>query len=313
MSAEVESMFSTREMPWHGLSKIVKDSPTSEEAIIDAGLNWTVNPKPLYRVGRNRKIVKVSGAIVNVRSTDEAELGIVTSRYKIVQNSEAFAFTDALLTGGVRYETAGSLFGGKKVWLLAKLPGVKVLGEDYGNYLAFINSHDGKGAVRVVPTKVRIVCNNTLNLALRSSVRSWSTKHVGDMANKMEEASRALELNDLYMKEFNKTAEEMANTKISNDNVIQMINTIFPIADDVEEGRAVTVATRQREVLTQVYFDTPDIANFRGTKWGVIQAVSDMAYHANPVRRTDTFTEKRLASAFEGNALLDQAYTLLSA
>ena len=118
MPANVETMFSVRETPWHGLGRIIMDAPASREALELAGLDWQ---------GESRNIYSGTGAMIpgyraNVRSTDDAVLGVVSDRYRIVQNEKAFQFTDDLLGEGVTYETAGSLQGGKKVWMLARLP-----------------------------------------------------------------------------------------------------------------------------------------------------------------------------------------------
>ena len=162
MSANVETMFYTREKPWHGLGVQVQEAPTSEKALWLAGLDWKVLQKDIFTEGR----VRVPGYRANVRDTDGQVLGVVTDRYKVIQNEEAFAFTDALLGKGVRYETAGSLQDGRKVWLLARLPSEYIIsGEQISPYLVFSNTHDGSGAVRVAVTPVRVVCNNTLNLA----------------------------------------------------------------------------------------------------------------------------------------------------
>ena len=115
MSANVESMFYVRETPWHGLGTKVMEAPDSEGALIAAGLNWNVVQEPIF-TGENEPI---RGYKANIRDSDRRVLGVVTDRYKVIQNREAFAFTDELLGQGVRYETAGSLQDGKKVWLLA--------------------------------------------------------------------------------------------------------------------------------------------------------------------------------------------------
>ena len=111
MAALVESMFSVRETPWHGMGKIVKEAPSSADAIRYAGLDWDVVQEPIFLSNGT----KIMGNYCNVRSTDRKPLGIVGDRYKIVQNSEAFEFTDALLGEGVKYETAGSLKDGKTI------------------------------------------------------------------------------------------------------------------------------------------------------------------------------------------------------
>lgn len=145
MSANVESMFyAGREKPWHGLGTQVEEAPTSADALRLAGLDWTVQRKPIQVCGGR----KVDNFFANVRSSDGAVLGVVSDRYQVVQNAEAFAFTDALIggEGQVHYETAGSLMGGRKIWLLAKLPDTEIVGDKTEPYLCFSNTHDGSGA-----------------------------------------------------------------------------------------------------------------------------------------------------------------------
>ena len=105
MSANVETMFYVREKPWHGLGTEVQEAPTSADALICAGLDWLVEQKNVYTEDGSL----ISGYKVNTRSTDNAALGIVSDRYKVVQNEDAFQFTDDLLGAGVTYETAGAL------------------------------------------------------------------------------------------------------------------------------------------------------------------------------------------------------------
>ena len=205
MSANVETMFSVRAVPWHGLGTIVEEAPTSKEAIELAGLNWKVESKPVF----NEKNEEIPGFIANTRNTDGKVFGIVSNRYNIVQNEDAFSFTDSLIGGDVKYETAGSLREGKTVWLLAKMPEKKILGDKVDPYICFTNSHDGFGAVKVCMTPVRVVCNNTLNLALDSASRMWSTRHIGDIQTKLQEAKITLLHANQYMNELNVTAEKL--------------------------------------------------------------------------------------------------------
>ena len=138
MAANVETMFSVREKPWHGLGTIVAEAPDSQAALTLAGLDWTVIQKDILTVDGSEPI---RGFKANVRDSDGSVLGIVTDRYKVVQNAEAFAFTDALLGAGVRYETAGSLQGGKRTWMLARLPQKYIInGDEITPYMVFMNS-----------------------------------------------------------------------------------------------------------------------------------------------------------------------------
>ena len=159
MSANVETMFYVRETPWHGLGTKVNEAPDSRTALTAAGLDWEVLQEPIHMADGK----PIGGYKVNVRNTDRRVLGVVSDRYKIVQNREAFAFTDALLGEGVRYETAGSLQEGKKVWLLAKLPHEYIIsGDRISPYLVFFNSHDGSGAIKAALTPIRVVCQNVI-------------------------------------------------------------------------------------------------------------------------------------------------------
>lgn len=145
MSANVETMFYTREKPWHGLGTMVMEAPSSREALALAGLDWEVVQKQLV-TGDG---IPVSGFKVNVRDTDNQVLGVVTDRYKVVQNRDAFAFTDELLGEGITYETAGALQNGRRTWILAKLPQCYIIsGDEITPYLVFMNSHDGTGAIK---------------------------------------------------------------------------------------------------------------------------------------------------------------------
>ena len=189
MSANVESMFYTREKPWHGLGTMVQEAPASEEALVLAGLDWNVIQQPI----QTSEGIMISGFQANIRETDKKVLGVVTSRYKVVQNTDAFAFTDELLGEGVTYETAGSLQGGRRIWLLAKLPQRYIIsGDELETYIVFMNAHDGAGGIKAAVTPIRVVCQNTLNLALTTAKRSWSANHTGNIEGKMEDARAAL-------------------------------------------------------------------------------------------------------------------------
>ena len=222
MSHEFETGFFVREPAWHKLGTVVADAPTSADALRLAGLDWNVL---LEQAERKGKIVP--NTFWTVRSSDDSVLGAVSGKYKIIQNDEAFNFTDNLLGEGVKYESAGSLKHGKTVWLLAKMPETKVLDDAFVPYLCFTNSHDGSGAVRVCLTDVRVVCNNTLNLALSTAKRSWSTKHMGDLNSKLMEASETLQLANQYMDAFKAEADILATQKISPAEIDKLLDELF--------------------------------------------------------------------------------------
>lgn len=221
MSAEVESMFYVRETPWHGLGTRVEGALSSREALIAAGLNWNVIQKEIY----TKDGFPVKGYYANVRDSDQKVLGVVTGRYRIVQNREAFAFTDGLLGKGVSYETAGSLKEGRRTWILARLPKQYRLVEDkVVPYLVFSNSHDGSGSIKVAMTPVRVVCQNTLNFALSNASRVWCANHTGNMESKLEDARMTLFLAENYMNELLEVTENEQDKISSADLYTDYLN-----------------------------------------------------------------------------------------
>lgn len=309
MAANVETMFSTREKPWHGLGTIVEEAPTSAEALRLAGLDWKVNQSAIFTSAG-----KVEGYRANVRSTDQAVLGVVTDRYKVIQNTDAFAFTDELLGEGVKYETAGSLQGGRKVWLLARLPREYIIsGERISPYLVFSNTHDGSGAVRVAITPVRVVCNNTLNLALESASRSFSMIHTGDIKGKILEAKQTLFMADTYMENLGQEFERLRRKKLSDQQVKEYMELLLPI-DDNASLLTIKNMKKLRADLQSRYYDAPDLKNVGGNNaYRFINAVSDFATHSAPIRKTKNYQENLFLKTYEGNPLIDKAYQMLRA
>lgn len=306
MAHEFESGFFVREPAWHGLGTVIDTAPTSKDALMYAGLDWSVNQDDVMVNG-----VVVPGYKANIRSTDKSVLGIVSDRYKIVQNVEAFDFTDELLGSGVKYETAGSLRNGKTIWLLAKMETANILGDAIEPYLCFTNAHDGSGAVRVCCTPIRIVCANTLSLALRNAPRTWSTRHIGDINAKKHEAARTLGLAKDYMSELANEANNLATQKISIEDVGKMLDELFG-TDKADTERKKQNIAEAKETFYMCY-TMPDLNNFFGTKYGVINAMADMVDHRSPARNTKNYAENNFYRVINGHALLDQTYEMLKA
>ena len=269
MAANVETMFYTREKPWHGLGTMVAEAPNSKDALRLAGLNWKVLQEPVYT--ENEELIQ--GYKANVRDTDRKVLGVVTDRYKVIQNEEAFAFTDTLLGEGVRYETAGSLQEGRRVWMLARLPREFIIGgERISPYMVFSNTHDGSGAVKTALTPIRVVCNNTLNLALRTAKRSWSMIHTGDISGKIEEAKNTLLLADEYMTALGQEFENLRKIKLSEKQVLDYIKILLPMEENYSllQKRGVE---KLRADMKMRYFDAPDLKDVGNNGYRFVNAV----------------------------------------
>ena len=316
MIMETDQMFSAnRVKPWHYEEtkehvKLIQEAPNSEEALIAAGLDWNVISTPVYQENG----LLIPGYKANVRDRDNSVLGIVSSRYRIVQNKEAFSFTDALIGetefGEVRYETAGSLCNGKKVWLLAKMPTRKILDDDVEPYICFANSFDGSGAVQVCATPVRVCCANTMNLALNTAKRKWSTKHVGDMRSKLEEARLCLQLADKYMTNLDIEADRLANAKLHEEEIEQILDEMFPVNDKTTERKKSNILQFKQNFWKA--YDMPDITKFGSSAWRGVNAMSDIVTHAAPQRASVTYNENRWGKLMDGHPIMDQFVTLVN-
>lgn len=307
MSAEVETMFYTRVAPWHGLGTCVENAPGSQEALKVAGLDWKVVQKPIF----TEEGQLVGGFKANIRDRDNQILGVVTDRYKVVQNEEAFAFTDQLLGEGVTYETAGSLQGGRRTWIQAKLPQRYIIsGDEITPYLVFMNSHDGTGAIKAAMTPIRVVCQNTLNLALSNAKRSWSANHVGNINGKLDDARYTLLYADKYMAELGRSIDRLNQIRLSDQKVYEYINALFPLADNATEQQKKNLL-RMKEDVKARYFEAPDLKHIGKNGYRFVNAVSDFATHSKPLRERSTYRENLFSRTIEGNPMIDRAYSLL--
>lgn len=306
MAALVESMFYVRETPWHGLGVNVEEATDSKNALVLAGLDWEVEKKDVIVSGCS----SITDYKATVRTADNTVLGIVSDRYKIVQNEDAFSFVDNIVDGkDTRYETAGSLRNGKTVWMLAKLPITKILGDDIGQYLCFTNTHDGTGSVKVFMTPVRVVCNNTLNFALSSAKRSWYATHSGNIVGKMHEAQETLFRATEYMKRLDEEANDLVKKKFSDLQIASMINQLFPeVNDNMTERQKENILTAKKKFINCYNMD--DLSNFKGTGWAFVNAASDYMTHQSMVNR-NTYNESRFTKVLQGGNLLDKAYSMV--
>ena len=309
MPADIESMFYTRVAPWHGLGVRVEEALSSDEALEKSGLDWTVTQRPIM----TDLYDPIPGYKANIRETDNRVLGVVSNKYKVVQNHEAFAFVDALLGEGVRFETAGSLNGGRKVWMLAKLPEqYTMMEEQIEPYLVFSNSHDGTSSIRIACTPIRVVCQNTLNLALNNAKRVWSTIHVGDLSHKMDEAHNTLSLARRYMDNLSVEFNRLSQINLPDTRVTEYIEMLLPMDDAPSDIHKRNVSMIRADLAVR-YFDAPDLQHVGKNAYRFVCAVSDFATHAKPLRETANYRENMFAKTIAGNPLIDKAYEIVCA
>ena len=160
-------------------------------------------------------------------------------------------------------------------------------------------------------TPIRVVCNNTLNLALSTAKRSWSMIHTGDVQGKINEARDTLFMAEKYMDSLGKEFENLRMKKLTDSQVMEYIEILFPIDENYSSQQVRNIKKLQEDVKIR-YFDAPDLQDVGKNAYRFINAVSDFATHANPLRRTANYKENLFLRTVDGNPLIDKAYQLVS-
>ena len=282
-----DTMMYVGELPWHRLGTQVQPGITSEEALVAAGLDWEVhkNETTLNRLGGDIKVK--TGHYCTWRLNEDGTthiLGNVGNRYEILQNKDAFRpFDEALKEFGYDYETAGAIQEGRRIWVLAKNGKATVGNDEVDKYMLLVNSHDGSTPVIIKPTPIRVVCNNTMNIALRKS-DSISIRHTTNMANKMDEVVGALKNAE---GEFDKAFEHMNKmVELKKFDIVKYFESIAPkLKNRRGEHVELTMGGRKRPDNNQKVFDSlmwnyeNGMGNDGCSLWDAYNAVTEYVDH----------------------------------
>lgn len=290
------AMFYAGETPWHGLGTKVEGLLTASEALAAAGLDWAVEKVPAYDMLPDGTFVQVPDRFHNRRSSDLKVLGQVKSDYVPHQNTEAFEFFDTVVgSGEAKYETAGSLFGGTRVWMTAKVGDtMQVCGEDHDIYLLITNSHDGSRAFTASTTFIRAVCNNTVTMAEGGAKTKWTLRHRTSLEGKAQEAREALQLTFKNADKFAQAVEKLMAVEVTKDQFKAII----------EANGFLPEQKRQKEKnvaqLMKIFETEPTVneTDAKGTGWGAFNAFTFWADHGREVRSL----EARMTGLTEGSA-----------
>jgi phage/plasmid-like protein (TIGR03299 family) len=302
-------MFSGRgEVPWHGIGAVLDGVPDSAVAIKAAKLEWVVRQTAVFSA--NNWAEAIPGYKANVRSDTGEVLGIVSDRYKVAQNREVFAFADDLIgtdQAKCTYETAGSLWNGRRVFMLVNMPKGRIVGDEYQPYLCISNAHDGSAPLQVFLTGIRVVCNNTLTAALRTAKRKIAIRHMGSMDQRKSEAVRTMGAASKYFHDLETFATELAGKKV---NITKVLDALFPDSKDMSK-RQVQSNREVKELIKAILKKKDDLQNFKGTAWGVYNAIADYRSNAEPKRKTISWEDNRMARFLDGDTVMNQAQEVI--
>ncbi len=278
---------------WHGLGKVYDKPMTSLEALQGAGLDWDVIQKDVFQLTSEIPFVnrtlsdysQIDGFKLNCRSDTKAVLGMVSDHYKIVQNTEAFQFLDELVENHeMLYESAFSIRRGKKVVLLAKMPGVRevVEGDQLIDYILLSLGHDGTEAIQFGPTSVRVVCANTYAMALQEGrTRGLSIRHSGNIKEKLTQARSILALANDQFAQYAEIGTQLAQQRLTKEEWKIYLNLLCPELDpldpDYTARRARKVDDTRLNIEDAFRNERQDTAP--ESAWSAFQAVAEVVDH----------------------------------
>jgi len=283
----VASFASFREPAWHGLGTVFTEEKNTNEMLVAANLNnWNVRLLDV-EIPNTLTSDKSYQYVVRTNPTDNTQtdvLGVVGERYVPLQNEDLFSFGDNILDGGGRWETAGSLKGGRQVFGSLALERETVLDPNgvadvVKTYLLINTSHDGSIAIQASITPVRVVCANTLNVALNRTKKkdgvkqSFKIRHTQTANGKIEIARQTLGLANKYMDEFDKMAHAMIAKEISAKDFNDIILAAYPKPDKDTKG-AVKKWENKVDVINDIYTGEYN-GMISGNAWGAFNALTE--------------------------------------
>lgn len=303
------SFFSVKEKAWHGLGQIIENYPNSAEALKFAGLDYEVVKRPnIHRLDNGTEIIS-DNSFYSYRPDTGAVLGDkLGADYEVVQNTEAFAFFDAIVGGdGIQYETAGALGKGERIFITAKLPDyIKVGREDLiEQYIFLTTSHDGYGSITAAFTPVRVVCRNTLNAALKNHSNCIKIRHTVNAKERLEQAHKLMGITNTLSAQLETIFNRWSKVQITDPEVKKLIQQAMcpnkEVYNNLQAGKDDELSTAFKNICDSAFTyamsnETQTMDTTRGTLFGAYNSVT--GYFQNV--RTYKNDEAKLKSLLYG-------------
>lgn len=299
------------EKPWHGLGTRIGDGPAKlEDILAAAGLGWTVSKRELITCDG----IPVTEHVATVRDDNKVVLGCVGKDYELIQNVQAASIMEAIIgTGEAHYETAGSLFGGKRIFIVAKLPEVLRAGQKdiSEQYLTLAEAHDATMSLRVYFTAVRVVCNNTLQLSMRGMKNCVSIRHSGSIDEKIEIAQETLGMARKYFATYQQIVDKLTAKLVDKEMVEAFLKDVFEIGkkpvivnaeEELEKDKVSKVKERQMGEVKDIFRNDAknNLQGIGGSAWALLNSAVQWVDHH---RKYDS-ADERMSSLFFGPGMV---------
>lgn len=288
----------SRTTTWSNIGKNVQECTNMEQVLKASGLDYTVEKMPIYGHFTEGAFSQIPNRFVTVRTSDNHSYDVVSDKFEIIQNRDAFDFVN-YMGDELQFEKAGETEGGM-VYIIGKLPEVNILGDKFVPHVIFRNGFNGKVQITAAICPLRIVCQNQFNFAFKNTENTITIRHVQNAEAKLEEARETLKMTANYMDQLNATAEHFAGMKISGPTMEKVVKYLFPIPEDdaINAFKRKTLEDKRAAFLKA--HEAEDNRNFRGTAWGLINAYTDYITHKEPAgKRSDRYEGKFINTTFK--------------
>lgn len=282
-----------RDKPWHGVGQRLDKPATVEEALTLAGLNFTVNKRPvMFNCGSEEQPIErmVKDQFVTYRTDTNEPLGVVGKRYVISQNTNALSFFDSIVGAGEAIiETAGALNGGRQTFIAAKMPAhIFVPGDEIEPYIILLNSHDGSGSIQALMSPTRVVCNNTMMMAMKNNSNKVRIAHTKSAEMRIKQAGQLMGLYDMFKEEMSAALTFMSSTRVTETQVDSYIKSLFSSESEGKGKETSTRATNIRnDVKAYLYGETGGQQMFPGTAYQAYQGITGYLQNVKEYRNEE--------------------------
>lgn len=273
----------------------VRGSMTTQSALQAAGLDWTVSKRPLFTAD-GLELPNHYGTFRDDRSDITGLLGVVGNKYHVMQNAEALAILDDIIeadSGKTVFSTAGELSGGKQIFASVDLRSdfEPIPGDTHSNYIVGTTSHDGSTATRLFLTSVRVVCRNTLQLAIKTAKADEMAqiKHTAAAADRLSIARRNLLNASFTIATLKDQLQTLASRKLDRQSVVSILDRLFPVPATSKDGSAITRQENKRAMFLELFERNDGNGGFslaRGTAYNAYNAFTEYVDHYASAKQT---------------------------
>ena len=284
-----------RNSTWTSIGQDVRTCKSLEQVLKASNLGYKVEKRPVYMnagpVDMTEAMTAIPNRFVTVRDADGHPYDIVSDKFEIIQNKDAFDFVN-YMSDELEFEKAGETKSGM-VYIIGKLPSMDILGDTFTPHVIFRNGFSGKIKISAAICPLRVVCQNQFNFAFKDAENTINIRHVQNAERKLEEAREVLKVSADYMKKLGREAKMYSKIHITEFGLERALNKLFPM-ENLETMNAYKRARLEgaREAFKKAY-NADDNQNFKGTAWGLINAYTDYLTHKDAQGKPEVRDESK--------------------